>query len=68
MSCCRSADVAANIAVNLPIIIQAFRNLSLGSITRDIRISRKTPATTIVDLCSKADTGVGPSIAAGNHG
>lgn len=31
------------------------------------RIRRKTPATTIVDLCSRADTGVGPSIAAGSQ-
>lgn len=27
-----------------------------------------TPATTMVELCSRAETGVGPSIAAGNHG
>lgn len=31
-------------------------------------MSRNTPATTIVDLCSRAETGVGPSIAAGSHG
>lgn len=29
---------------------------------------RNTPATTIVLECSRADTGVGPSMAAGNHG
>lgn len=33
-----------------------------------IRISRKMPATTMVLECSRADTGVGPSIAAGSHG
>lgn len=33
-----------------------------------IRISRKMPATTIVLECSNAETGVGPSIAAGSHG
>lgn len=29
---------------------------------------RNTPATTIVLECSRADTGVGPSMAAGSHG
>lgn len=33
-----------------------------------VRISRKIPATTIVLECSRADTGVGPSMAAGSHG
>lgn len=33
-----------------------------------VRISRKIPATTIVLEWSRADTGVGPSIAAGSHG
>lgn len=33
-----------------------------------VRISRKIPATTIVLECSNAETGVGPSIAAGSHG
>lgn len=28
----------------------------------------KTPATTMVDLCSSAETGVGPSIAEGSQG
>lgn len=32
------------------------------------RIRRKMPATTIVLECSRAETGVGPSIAAGSHG
>lgn len=32
------------------------------------RISRKIPATTIVLEWSRAETGVGPSIAAGSHG
>ena len=68
ISCCKNADVAANIAVSLPIMRQLFKNTVLGFTTEIIRISRNTPATTIVDLCSKADTGVGPSIAAGSHG
>ena len=33
----------------------------------DILIIRKTPAVTIVAAWIKADTGVGPSIASGNH-
>lgn len=33
-----------------------------------VRISKNIPATTIVDLCRRADTGVGPSIADGSHG
>lgn len=33
-----------------------------------IRMSRKIPATTMVLECNRADTGVGPSIAAGSHG
>lgn len=32
------------------------------------RISKKIPATTIVLECSKAETGVGPSMADGSHG
>lgn len=31
-------------------------------------MSRKIPATTIVLECSRAETGVGPSIADGSHG
>jgi recombinational DNA repair protein (RecF pathway) len=30
-------------------------------------INKKTPAVTIVAACNKEDTGVGPSIASGNH-
>lgn len=33
-----------------------------------VRMRRKIPATTIVLECSSADTGVGPSMAAGSHG
>lgn len=31
------------------------------------RINKNTPAVTKVDECTKADTGVGAAIAAGNH-
>ena len=37
------------------------------SINGDMRQTRKTPAVTIVAAWIKADTGVGPSIASGNH-
>lgn len=33
-----------------------------------VRISRKIPATTMVLEWSRAETGVGPSMAAGSHG
>lgn len=33
-----------------------------------VRMSKKIPATTMVLEWSKAETGVGPSIAAGSHG
>lgn len=34
----------------------------------EVRISRKMPATTMVLEWSRAETGVGPSIAAGSQG
>lgn len=40
----------------------------LFSISGWNRISKKTPATTIVLECNRADTGVGPSMAEGSHG
>jgi hypothetical protein len=39
----------------------------LYSIRGELRINKYTPAVTIVAACIKADTGVGPSIAIGNH-
>ena len=60
--------MAANIAVRLPITRHNFKNLVLGSTKVLIRISKKTPATTIVELCKRAETGVGPSMAAGSQG
>lgn len=68
MSCWKNAEVAAKIAVRLPIIRHSVRKEVSGSIREVTRISRKTPATTIVDLCNRAETGVGPSMAAGSHG
>ncbi len=39
----------------------------LYSIKGELRISKYTPAVTIVAACIKAETGVGPSIAIGNQ-
>lgn len=47
---------------------QALSALGLCAIMGFIRMSRKIPATTIVLEWSSAETGVGPSIAEGNHG
>ena len=41
--------------------------VELYSIKGDVRINKYTPAVTIVAACIRADTGVGPSIAIGNH-
>lgn len=62
------AVVAANIAVMEPRIRHQVLNLLDDWYMGFSRIRRKIPATTIVDLWSNADTGVGPSIAAGSHG
>jgi len=62
------AQEAANRAVIAPSIRMACWTGVLGVIRGDTRTSRKTPATTMVELCKRADTGVGPSMAAGSHG
>jgi len=41
--------------------------VELYSIKGDERINKYTPAVTIVAACISAETGVGPSIAIGNH-
>ena len=41
--------------------------VGLYSNNGDERINKYTPAVTIVAACINADTGVGPSIAIGNH-
>lgn len=64
--------VRAQIAVNRVVIAPkhsiAVRIVLLLEMRGWKRISRKTPATTIVLEWSSADTGVGPSIADGSHG
>jgi len=63
-----SATLAAKMAVVEPKILIRGSAQDSASINSKVRIKRKTPATTIVDLWSKAETGVGPSIADGSHG
>lgn len=62
------AHVAVNRVVSAPRHRQVVRAVWLFSMSGLMRISRKMPATTIVLECSRADTGVGPSMAAGSHG
>lgn len=62
------AHVAVNKVVRAPRQRQIVRAVWLFSIRGLIRTSRKMPATTIVLECSRAETGVGPSMAEGSHG
>lgn len=68
MSCWVIAAAAANMVVVAPRIRQMVSACSFFCSMGWRRISRKMPATTIVLECSRADTGVGPSIAAGSQG
>ena len=60
--------VAAKIAVVEPRIRHQVLKMGIFLYKGLIRTRKNIPATTIVDLWSKAETGVGPSIAAGSHG
>lgn len=62
------AHVAANRVDRAPRHRQMVRAVWLVVSRGCMRMSRKIPATTMVLECSRADTGVGPSIAAGSHG
>lgn len=62
------AHVAVNSVVRAPRHKQAVRAVWLFSRRGAIRTNRKIPATTIVLECSRAETGVGPSMAEGSHG
>lgn len=62
------AQVAEKSVVNAPKHRQRVEAVWLVSIREHIRTSRKIPATTIVLEWRRADTGVGPSIAAGSQG
>jgi len=62
------AQAEANKAVIEPSISVPCCIVGLDRIKGETRIRRNTPATTMVDLWSRAETGVGPSMAAGSHG
>lgn len=68
MSFCVRAHVAANSVDRAPRQRQMERAVWLFSSIGWVRISRKIPATTIVLEWSRAETGVGPSMAAGSQG
>jgi len=59
------AKILENIEVKIPKIPKIKMKLKLY--IKDKSIDKVTPATTIVDECKSEDTGVGPSIAIGNH-
>lgn len=62
------AHVAANAVEMAPRHRQVVKAVWLSLIIGWIRISRNTPATTIVLECNRAETGVGPSMAEASHG
>lgn len=68
MSFCVMAHVAANRVDRAPRQRHRERAIWLSAIRWCVRMSRKIPATTIVLEWSRAETGVGPSMAAGSHG
>ena len=68
MSNWKRATLAANIAVADPISLTLHSAQAVPCNKGNPRIKRKTPATTMVELWSKAETGVGPSIAEGSQG
>lgn len=68
MSFCVRAQVAVNRVVRAPRHRQVVRAVWFPSRRGLIRMSRKIPATTIVLEWSRAETGVGPSMAEGSQG
>lgn len=68
ISFCVRAHVAANNVERAPRHRQRVRAVWLVLNMGWVRIRRKIPATTIVLEWSRAETGVGPSMAAGSHG
>ena len=59
--------LAANSTVIPPVKATQFNAIPLASNNGKNRVTRKTPAATIVAAWIKEDTGVGPSIASGNQ-
>lgn len=60
--------MAVNSVVSAPRHKQMVNAVGLDWVRGCSRIRRKIPATTIVLECSRAETGVGPSIAEGSQG
>lgn len=67
MSVCKFATKAPKNAVKAPQKSKAFSIFGENSKKIEQRTIRKTPAVTSVAACIRAETGVGPSIASGNH-
>jgi len=67
ISCWNRPIRELNTVVIAPVHKQSINTVELYSIKGDVLINRYTPAVTIVAAWIKADTGVGPSIAIGNH-
>lgn len=68
MSFCVRAQRAVNSVVSAPRQRQIVKAVLLFCKIGCSRIRRKMPATTIVLECNRAETGVGPSMAAGSQG
>ena len=60
--CCKNSRYSSNISYQL----QCLRRADNANTGNNLA-TKKTPATTIVAACINAETGVGPSIASGNH-
>jgi hypothetical protein len=67
ISCWNNPIRELNTVVMAPSHKHINNTVELYSINGDERINKYTPAVTIVAACINADTGVGPSIAIGNH-
>jgi len=67
MSCWNNPIRELNTVVIAPIHRHSNKTVLLYSIKGEERINKYTPAVTIVAACINAETGVGPSIAIGNH-
>src|SRR6516165_12199575 len=65
-SCCVAITAASN-EVSKPIQSTTLSAVTEGVKRKNVRASMKTPAATIVAAWIRAETGVGPSIASGNH-
>src|ERR1035438_1189888 len=67
ISFCTSAMVAARMAVSAPITATTMDACGVKWNSAEDRATMYTPAVTMVAAWISADTGVGPSIASGNH-